>query len=150
MLVHQIITGGQTGVDRAAMDFALEHDIPLGGWCPKGRTAEDGVLDPKYPLRETPSEQYVQRTQWNIRDSDGVLILARGKIYGGTAVGVSQAQLLHKPVLIVDVTQPPDVSAVRQWIHAHGISRLGVGGPRESHSLGIYQATKEFLNVLFR
>ena len=148
MRIHQIITGGQTGVDRAAMDFALEHNITLCGWCPKGRKAEDGVIDHKYPLQETPSADYQQRTTWNVRDSDGVLIITRGKISGGTALGVSQAQTLGKPTLIVDLNTPADLPAIRTWIKTHTINNLGIGGPRESHCPGIYQQTIEFLGVL--
>jgi hypothetical protein len=68
-----IISGGQTGADRAALDWALEHDVPCGGWCPKGRNAEDGPIDPKYPLKETPSASYIQRTEWNVRDSEATI-----------------------------------------------------------------------------
>src|SRR2546423_13574935 len=66
----KIVSGGQTGADRAALDFALAHKIPQGGWCPKGRRAEDGVIEPCYRLVETPSSRYSQRTAWNVRDSD--------------------------------------------------------------------------------
>jgi hypothetical protein len=64
-----IVSGGQTGTDRAALDWALKHNVPSGGWCPKGRKAEDGPIDPKYPLNETPSVAYVQRTKWNVRNT---------------------------------------------------------------------------------
>ena len=149
MLINQIITGGQTGVDRAAMDFALEYHIQLGGWCPKGRKAEDGIIEKKYPLRETPSEHYAQRTKWNVRDADGAIVITRGTIFGGTAVGVSHAKSLNKPIQIVDLNKPPAVSAIRQWIQTHEIKNLGIGGPRESHCLGIYSEAKAFLKELF-
>ena len=71
----KIISGGQTGVDRAALDVALELGLPCGGWCPRGRRAEDGPIDPRYPLTETPWDGYPQRTEWNVRDADGTLIL---------------------------------------------------------------------------
>ena len=92
-LVEKIVSGGQTGVDRAALDVALELGIPCGGWCPRGRRAEDGALSARYPLMETPSDDYVQRTTWNIRDSDGTLILTRGEPTGGTA----QTALICEP-----------------------------------------------------
>ena len=73
--IAKLISGGQTGVDRAALDAALAAGLPIGGWCPKGRLAEDGVIPLRYPLQETPSQQYAQRTRWNVRDADGTLIL---------------------------------------------------------------------------
>lgn len=148
-MVEQIVTGGQTGVDRAAMDFALENGIPLGGWCPRGRRAEDGVIDKKYPLRETPTESYAERTRWNARDADGVLILTRGEPSGGTRLGLEHAQRLGKPVLVIDLNQPFDVASVRNWLVAHRIRQLGVGGPREGQHPGIYQAAMKFLTTLF-
>ena len=75
-ILKQIVSGGQTGADRAALDFAIEHDIPHGGWCPKGRKSEDGPLEPKYRVTETPSASYPQRTEWNVRDSDGSVIFS--------------------------------------------------------------------------
>jgi len=69
--LEKIVSGGQTGVDRAALDFAIESDLPHGGWCPKGRLAEDAILDSRYQLKETPLAIYEQRTEWNVRDSDG-------------------------------------------------------------------------------
>src|SRR5438876_1977372 len=86
MIVSKIISGGQTGVDRAALDVALELGIPCGGWCPQGRRAEDGVIPARYPLRETPWWGYPQRTEWNVRDSDGTLILAEGEPDRGTVL----------------------------------------------------------------
>ena len=71
-----IVSGGQTGADRAALDWALAHRVECGGWCPKGRKAEDGPIDPKYPLIETPSAAYLQRTEWNVRDSDATVLFS--------------------------------------------------------------------------
>src|SRR5207302_8438813 len=99
----RIISGGQTGVDRAALDVALELGLPCGGWCPRGRRAEDGPLDARYPLRETPWSGYPQRTGWNVRDSDGTLILTRGRPDRGTAYTAEVAGRLHKPCLILDL-----------------------------------------------
>ncbi len=69
-----VVSGGQTGADRAALDWALTHGVECGGWCPKGRKAEDRPIDLKYPLKETPSESYIQRTEWNVRDSDATIL----------------------------------------------------------------------------
>src|SRR5947209_13063019 len=99
-MVAKIVSGGQTGVDRAALDVALELGLPCGGWCPRGRRAEDGPLPARYPLTETSWEGYPQRTRWNVRDSDGTLILTRGQPDRGTALTIKLAQRLGKPYRI--------------------------------------------------
>ena len=84
-MLDKIISGGQTGADRAALDWAIEHSISHGGWCPKGRMAENGKIDSRYQLEETPSQDYAQRTQWNVRDSDATLIFSIGQnLLGGS------------------------------------------------------------------
>ncbi|MCD6446738.1 MAG: putative molybdenum carrier protein, partial [Candidatus Marinimicrobia bacterium] len=82
----KIISGGQTGADRAGLDAAMELNIPVGGWCPKGRKSEDGPIDNKYPLQETTSGDYRVRTERNVKESDGTLIFTLGKPTGGTAL----------------------------------------------------------------
>jgi hypothetical protein len=146
--VTRIISGGQTGVDRAALDVALELGIPCGGWCPQGRCAEDGVIDPRYPLRETPWHGYPQRTEWNVRDSDGTLILTRGEADRGTALTAELAADRGKPCLVVNLADPPGAEAVRAWIEAHGVPVLNVAGPRESSQSGIYAEAVRFLREL--
>ncbi len=148
-MVTTIVSGGQTGVDRAALDVALERGLSCGGWCPKGRLAEDGQLDPRYPLIETPSPDYAQRTEWNVRDSDGTLILHMGDVSGGTAQTVDVAQRLQKPCLMLDLSQQPLPSAVRAWATAHEIKVLNVAGPRESKSPGVSARASEFLHAVF-
>ncbi|MBI4354289.1 MAG: putative molybdenum carrier protein [Candidatus Omnitrophica bacterium] len=148
MVVATIISGGQTGVDRAALDVALELGLPCGGWCPKGRRAEDGVLPSQYPLTETPSEEYVQRTTWNVRDADGTLIVTMGPATGGTAQTIDDAMQLNKPHLIVDLATHPDPVVARAWLSAHRIRTLNVAGPRESKSPGIYVEASQFLRQL--
>jgi len=148
-MIEQLIAGGQTGVDRAALDVALAVGMPCGGWCPKGRLAEDGPIDARYPLRETPDADYAQRTAWNVRDSDGTLVLTRGEPTGGTAQTVDCAQALDKPHLVVDLNQRADIAAVRGWIAAHHIRVLNVAGPRESKSPGISAEATSFLRQLF-
>src|ERR1035438_289986 len=96
----KIVSGGQTGADRAALNFAIEHGIQHGGWCPRGRRAEDGTIDPRYKLQETPSSGYVQRTEWNVRDSDGTVVFSIAPILtGGSKKTVFLAHKHHKPVI---------------------------------------------------
>lgn len=150
MAITQIIAGGQTGVDRAALDVALEAGIPCGGWCPKGRKSEEGPIPDKYALRETPSDVYAQRTRWNVRDSDGTLILARGPLVGGTALTRTCAEDLGKPCLIVDPADASRAATVCEWLGRHEIQTLNVAGPRESTQPGIYQQAAAFLRVLLK
>jgi hypothetical protein len=144
----KIVSGGQTGVDRAALDVALELGVPCGGWCPQGRRAEDGQIDERYPLRETPWDGYPQRTEWNLRDSDGTLVLTRGQPDRGTVLTVRLAQQRKQPCLVVDLAEGADVAAVRTWAAAHRIETLNVAGPRESSASGIYEQAADFLRRL--
>ncbi|MCS7238857.1 MAG: putative molybdenum carrier protein [Thermoguttaceae bacterium] len=144
----KIISGGQTGVDRAALDTAIELGLSHGGWCPAERWAEDGTIPPRYQLEETPSSRPEVRTEWNVRDSDGTLILARGALFGGTAYTVEIARRLGRPCLIVDLRCPPPLAEIRDWICRHRIRRLNVAGPRESNAPGIYQEARDFLHRL--
>lgn len=146
----KIVSGGQTGVDRAALDAALEFGLPCGGSCPKGRRAENGRIDSRYPLMETPSRGYRQRTEFNVRDSDGTLILHRGNIKGGTSLTVKLAKQHWKPLMLIDLTKSPSPESVRCWVAENGIKTLNVAGPRESGEPGIYDAAVTFLKeVLF-
>ena len=105
----KIVSGGQTGVDRAALDSALEHRLPIGGWCPKHRKALDGPIPDKYPLQETKSSDYRVRTEWNIRDTGATLILNTGKLTGGTKLTYDLALKQNKPVRVVQLVEPYDV-----------------------------------------
>ena len=100
--LERIVSGGQTGVDRAALDVALERGLPCGSWCPRGRLAEDGVIPPRYPLTEALTSSYSNRTELNVRDSDATLIVVHGPLRGGTALTKRQADKLGQPVLVVD------------------------------------------------
>jgi hypothetical protein len=144
-VIRRIASGGQTGVDRAALDAAQALGLPSGGWCPRGRLAEDGSIDARYPLQETPSDDYSQRTEWNVRDSDGTLVLTRGRASGGTAYTIAIARRLGKPLLVLDMEQEPDPLALRAWSSAEGIATLNVAGPRESQRPGIHEQARRFL-----
>ena len=141
----KIISGGQTGVDRAALDTALKNNLPVGGWCPKGRKAEDGPIDSRYPLKETESDRYQVRTGLNIRESDGTLVICRGTPSGGTALTIKKTREQKKVLLIIDLQKLPTPEPVYQWILDNKISTLNLAGPRESQAPGIYQETALFL-----
>src|SRR5262249_51813093 len=143
-----IISGGQTGVDRAALDVALELDLPCGGWCPKGRRAEDGIIPERYPLRETPLADYSQRTEWNARDTDATLVLTWGPAAGGTALTIELAKLHGKPCLEVDLAASPDAAEVRAWLNAEAVRTLNVAGPRASAGGEGYQRAVSLLRVI--
>jgi len=147
-MIEKIVSGGQTGVDRAALDVARMLGLPCGGWCPKGRKAEDGPIAHQYPLQETPSDDYAQRTAWNVRDSDGTLILTRGQPTEGTAFTIELAERRGKPHLVLDLSEQPDRAAVQAWITTHRIRVLNIAGPREEKNPGIYAQASQFLRRL--
>ena len=147
--IEKIISGGQTGVDRAALDVALELGISCGGWCPKGRKAEDGPIDVQYKLQETTSSSYSVRTGKNVRESDGTLILVKGQPKAGTALTLKFAQKYKKPYLVRDPFVRKGLGTVRMWLEVNRIRVLNVAGPRESEIPGIHDRAFEFLKELF-
>lgn len=148
-MIARIVSGGQTGVDRAALDVALERGLPCGGWCPRGRRAEDGPILERYPLTETSSRAYRQRTERNVLDSDGTLIVRRGsRSTGGTALTITLARAHGKPYLVMDLSACADPERVRTWLRAHQISVLNVAGPRESECPGVYEQATAFLRAV--
>lgn len=148
--IIKIISGGQSGVDRAALDFALNYGVDCGGWCPKGRLAEDGVIDQKYPLTEASDSFYQTRTELNVRDSDGTLILFMDTLDEGSLLTQKIANSFNKPLLEVDIKNVDEkrIKRVQNWIRFHKIKVLNIAGPRESNSPGIYQKSMEFLERL--
>jgi hypothetical protein len=145
----KIISGGQTGADRAALDWAIAHQFPYGGWCPKGRLAEDGVIDPKYKLKETPSASYAQRTECNIRDSDGtVLFSTTEQISGGARLTANLARLAKKPFLHLTLAKNSTDAAARlkAFISRYKIQVLNVSGPRASEEPHIGQFVQQVLS----
>ena len=144
----RIVSGGQTGVDRAALDAAMSLGIPCGGWCPRGRRAEDGPIPDRYPLTETKSAKYAVRTRRNVRDSEGTLILAIGEPTGGTELTVDIATRRNRPCLVVSLNEEPEAAAVAEWIAANRITALNVAGPRESTAPGVHATAVKFLVAL--
>jgi hypothetical protein len=144
-MIAKLVSGGQTGVDRAGLDAAMALGIDSGGWCPQGRRAEDVTIPARYRLQETPSADYRQRTEWNVRDSDATLILTRGEPSGGTALTRRLADAYARPCLVVDLVNAPDPQTVRDWIDAAGVRVLNVAGPRESGCPGIGAQARAFL-----
>lgn len=144
-MIERVISGGQTGVDRAALDVALKLGVPCGGWCPRGRRAEDGPLKEVYPLQETPSYDYTQRTRWNVRDSDGTVVLYKGSLSGGSALTVKLAKKHDKPCLVIDLCEDSSPEILLDWVKRHKVRTLNVAGTRESGSAGIYDEACQFL-----
>ena len=137
-------------MDRAALDVALELELPCGGWCPKGRRAEDGRIPDRYPMEEASSPDYRVRTELNVQDSDGMLILARGRLAGGTLLTLKLARRFHKPYFVVDLVQGGDATSVREWARTEKIGILNVAGPREGEAPGIHAQASSFLREFLK
>jgi hypothetical protein len=144
-----VVSGGQTGVDRAALDWALHNKIPSGGWCPKGRIAEDGAIPAWYPLRETWSSDYEVRTEYNVRDSSATLILYRTMMSKGASLTKKFCIQYQKPFLEIDLGRDYKAEEIAHWLDDKRIETLNIAGPRESQSPGIYIATMELLNAVY-
>jgi len=148
MSTLKIYSGGQSGVDRAALDAAISLNIKHGGWCPNGRKAEDGTIDSLYLLTETDSSDYLVRTQLNVRDSDATLILYTGILEGGTEYTYKYAKKIKKPILLFNINTRPDLKNVLDWMFEYKISVLNIAGPRESKNPGIYIKAKKLISEL--
>ncbi len=149
-MIQKIISGGQTGVDRAALDVAIDLNIPCGGWCPRGRLAEDGVIDQKYQLQETASRKYPIRTEMNVLVSDATLILTRGKPDRGTGLTLRLAKLHNKPYWVINLDNN-EIAPDKLWAEMDfkSIKELNIAGPRESSKEGIYKEAYGYLHQLF-
>jgi len=148
-MIKKIVSGGQTGADQGALDAAIELGIPHGGWIPKGRKTENGVLDPKYQLRELPSSSYRDRTEQNVIDSDGTLIISRGELTGGSELTRNMADKHGRPCLHVDLIQTTEFNAalsISQWVKENRIEILNVAGPRASHDPLIHRSVTGILS----
>lgn len=144
-----IVSGGQTGVDRGALDAAIELGISHGGWCPAGRLAEDGRVPDRYQLQEHRSPQYASRTEQNVIDTDATLILYRDRISGGTALTKRICRRESRPHLAVDLSEPVVATQrVRAWLDTVQPGTLNVAGPRESNSPGICEEARRLLAIV--
>ncbi len=159
--LQKIVSGGQTGVDRAALDAAIAAGIPTGGWCPGERRAEDGQIPEQYPLQETASRSYAVRTEWNVRDSDGTLILVLDRISSGTKLTLDSARNQNKPVFVEylassaprgllgsENSRDEQIESVVDWLRRHKICTLNVAGPRGSSSAEVYPRAFSFMAQL--
>ena len=149
--IEKIISGGQTGVDQAALDYALNQKIPCGGFCPKDRLCENGTIPMEYPLTETSKPNYDHRTMKNVLASDGTLILTFDlKMGPGARLTLDFCKRNNKPALLIDLNRSliNNVHKLQWWMDQHPIKTLNVAGNRESKAQGIYDATLNFLNQL--
>lgn len=151
--INKIISGGQTGADRAAFDFALENGIEMGGFVPKGRIAEDGIISDKYPnLVETETSNYAERTEQNIINSDATIILSHGDLIGGSLLTKEFAQRHKKSFLFIDFDEFDLQTASeigKEFLKFTKCKILNIAGSRASQDKEIYQKTKKFLSLLF-
>jgi hypothetical protein len=152
-LALKIVTGGQTGVDRAALEWALTNGVPHGGWCPKGRKAEDGVIPPQFQLRETGSDNYSIRTRRNVRDSGGTVIFSeKAEVTGGSQETAEFAKETGKPLLHLVPAMGINEAAARlnAFLQEHRIVVLNVAGPRASEEPEVGQFVKAVLSQAWK
>jgi hypothetical protein len=148
--IPKIVSGGQTGADRAALDWALKRGLACGGWCPKGRKAEDGVIEAKYPLKESSSGSYLQRTEWNVRDSDGTVVFSLApKLTGGSLKTVEFARKHGKPWIHVSSVDPDPAGRLQSFLEDNVIVTLNIAGPRKSKEPGIVEFVYRILDQAF-
>ena len=149
----KIISGGQTGVDRAALDVALRHGIESGGWCPTGRLDEFGRIPDRYPVRELESGGFTERTLQNVKDSDGTVVIYSGKLTGGTEQTVQFCVGQQRPHLLVDASRVSSEDAARligEFVPKNKIDVLNVAGPRQSEWPHGYDYAYRVLDIFCR
>lgn len=158
MKLKQIISGGQTGTDQAALQAAIDSGLSHGGWCPPGRICENGKIPDQFDLKETPSERdpsasdipRSQRTIWNVRDSDASLIFMRPEHKDkGTELAIQTFVDLGKPYLIIDPANGETVAMIKKWLNEMDIEILSIGGPGEHSNPGIYNTVYDILIQIF-
>jgi len=151
-MIKKIISGGQTGVDQAALDVAIKLDIAHGGWIPRGRLTEKGPLPKKYHLQETAGSSYTERTEKNVLEAEGTVIIARGKLTGGSEYTRQMAARHTRPWLYIDLEQMSAfqaASAINEWVKLNKIEALNVAGPRESKDPAIYRDAFGIIESVF-
>ncbi len=156
--IKKIVSGGQTGVDRAALDVAIGLKISHGGWCPYERKAEDGIIPTKYKLKQAPAPTleenldpdaiYKKRTELNAKDSDGTLIVVKGSPIGGTLYTIEMAEKHKRPYLIFNLSENLKITDIADWIVKNNIHKLNIAGPRASQVSGIYDSAYRVLHQL--
>jgi hypothetical protein len=148
----KIISGGQTGADRAALDWVIKHSISHGGWYPKGRKAKDGPINARYLLKETPSSHYLQRTEWNVRDSDGTVIFSVGKRLSGNSVKTLDFAIdRRKPYLHLSaVFKDHAASKLKKSLQQNDIRVLNVAGPWASKEPTVAEFVIATLDAAFK
>lgn len=146
ILCQKIISGGQTGVDRGILDACLDKKFACGGWCPKGRRAEDGVIPKKYPLSETKSSEYSVRTHRNVEEADGTIIIFDPAHSAGTQLTADVACQLKKPLRTINAETP--INNILIWMYLNKIRILNIAGPRESEVLGSSTAAYQIISQL--
>lgn len=149
MTPSRIVSGGQTGVDQAALDVAIELGIEHGGWCPAGRLSERGPIPAMYQLQENGVKNYPARTRQNVVDSDATLILHHQHVGEGTILTKRMCVKAKKPYLMLDVQRPDAAEVIREWISNVKPATLNVAGSRASSSPGIGELTRELLRTVF-
>jgi Circularly permutated YpsA SLOG family len=150
-MLKKIISGGQTGADIAALDVAIKFNIDHGGWIPKGRQTENGPLPMKYQLNEMDTIDYKERTKQNIKDSQGTVIISRGKLNGGSRLTQVYAKSIGKPNCYIDLLKCEEFEAaiiLKSFIEKNKIQILNVAGPRLSNHPGIYMDVKIILETM--
>jgi hypothetical protein len=157
-MLRKVISGGQTGVDQAALRAARDSGLEIGGWCPPGRECEGGVIPAEFPLKETERERSLdapdvprsQRTEWNVRDSDATLVIGRVQEDLGTSWAIDCATRYRRPLLVCALDDSIAEEKIREWLDANDIRILSVGGPSESSAPGVGEKTYALLTRVFR
>ena len=144
-MIEKVVSGEQAGVDRAALDAAIEAEIRCGSWCPHGRLAEDGTIPRRYPLKQTIGSGYFERTRRNVEDSNGTLI---GELTGGTLATLNHARRIDKLFQVINLAKPNSerrLNGIIEWLEIHRIKVLNVAGPRESEIPSVYDDVRDLI-----
>jgi hypothetical protein len=156
--LRKVVAGGQTGVDQAALRAARDCGLEIGGWCPPGRVCESGVIPSEFPLKETPVDRSPnapeiprsQRTEWNVRDSDGTIAIVTGEgVDPGTEWTIECAKRDQRPLLVCDVDDPNAQEKIDEWLAVNRIATLNVAGPSEATFPGIGANAYQLLRQMF-